>query len=145
MEYIILLLLIGLIISNIFLYKVIYKNVVEKIPNDNKLNITQHIVLEYYDDEIDFYMNVKSNDYYYGDRDQIQNKFIEQKPIMFSLAQYYCKLKGATIEKNQTKILDFINTSEYKYFRLYYVNINLDDIDKKQFEEYRKIGFPVYE
>lgn len=112
-----------------------------------KVNVTNYIAIETYKNEDEFFKSVGGSDLCFKSKEEIIKALNDGKSVDTpNLSVYYLKLKGNTVLKLRDEIISELKNikEHFKWIRLYYENIELDEEDEKDFEAYKRVGFPSF-
>jgi len=109
--------------------------------------VNPFIVIETFDNNVEFYINVKGEDLCAKTKEELIQILNEDNGVpSVSIGVYYTKLMGFTISKMKDAIIKLVDNIDgtFKWIRIYYENIELSELDKKKFETFKREGFPEF-
>ena len=123
-----------------------FRNQPLKYKTKFRKEITDHILLETFEVEIEYFKAAHCDDTYSADsKEKIISQLVEGRDCFVSLGVYFCILKGITIEKKKDEIIKEIEQLEdFKWIRLSYIRTELTAYEIQKFEQYKREGFPNY-
>ena len=116
---------------------------------NNKIQITEHIMIETFANDVDFYNAVTPYDSVFGKtKNDIIKMLNDGQDYHYSIGSYFCRLKGITIQSKKEDIIKEIEKlNDFKWIRVSYNN-EINYLTKQEDNEFKSMQqngyFPNY-